>query len=99
MYEKTRLGQMILKHWLAHCPEMTEELSKNGRLVEAVHEAQERTGDLLYEMISVKKMDYQEAWEIATREWAFPPGEETRPLPSPADLTPPPSKNPPATSE
>jgi hypothetical protein len=28
----------------------------------------------------VQKMDYQFAWEIATKEWAFLPDEEDQPL-------------------
>ena len=31
--------------------------------------------DLLHDLLSVKKMQYQEAWELATREWAFLPTE------------------------
>jgi hypothetical protein len=42
-------------------------------------EAEERTAELLYDLISVKKMPYQEAWEIATREWAFLPTEDHPP--------------------
>ena len=39
---------------------------------QAVFEAQETTGDLLYELVSVKKMNYPAAWELATQEWALP---------------------------
>jgi len=42
-----------------------------GQLPQAVYAAQELTGNLLYELMVVQKMDYQFAWEIATREWAF----------------------------
>ena len=79
MMERTALGEAILKHWREHCPRMVQDLEKNNRLDQAVFEAQEKTGDLLFELISVKKMDYQPAWEIATREWAFPPGEDLPP--------------------
>jgi hypothetical protein len=33
------------------------------------------TGDLLYELVSVQKLDYQAACEMAMREWALLPGE------------------------
>jgi hypothetical protein len=48
------------------------------------------TGNLLYELMVVQKMDYQFAWEIATREWAFLPDEEDQPQLSfdPATLDP-----------
>ena len=79
MKERTALGEAILKHWREHRPQMVRDLEKNNRLEQAVLEAQERTGDLLYELVSVQKMDYQAAWELATREWAFLPGEEENP--------------------
>ena len=73
MYERNRLGQMILEHWQKHRPQMVEELRRTNQLDRTVYEAQEATGDLLYELVSVQKMDYQAAWEIAMREWAFRP--------------------------
>lgn len=80
MKERTALGERILKHWRDHLPQMVSALKKEKRLAEAIQEAQELTADLLYELVSVKKMDYQAAWEMATREWAFvPPGKSPRP--------------------
>ena len=73
--ERTALGESILKHWREHCPQMVRDLEKENRLDQAVFETQERTGDLLYELVSVKKMDYQAAWELATQEWALPRSE------------------------
>lgn len=75
MKERTALGEAILKHWREHCPQMVRDLEKENRLDQAVFETQERTGDLLYELVSVKKMDYQAAWELAREEWALPQGE------------------------
>ena len=76
--ERTALGEAILKHWRENCPLMVQDLEKQNRLDQAVFETQERTGDLLYELVSVKKMDYHAAWELAAQEWALP-GEE-RPM-------------------
>ena len=65
---------MILEHWLQkHRRQMVAELRKTNQLDRTVYEAQETTADLLYELVSVQKMDYQAAWEIGTREWAFLP--------------------------
>ena len=75
MKERTALGEAILKHWRANLPQMVGELEKKNRLEQAVLEAQELTGDLLYELQVVKKMEYDAAWELATREWAFLPSE------------------------
>src|ERR1039458_164967 len=75
MKERTALGEAILKHWRGHWPPMGRGLGKEKRLDQAVFETQERTGDLLYELVSVKKMDYHAAWELAREEWALPQGE------------------------
>jgi hypothetical protein len=75
MDEQTRLRDMILSHWCLHRPQMVEDLRNSNRLEQAISEAEERTADLLYELLSVRKMQYQEAWEQATREWALPPTE------------------------
>jgi hypothetical protein len=96
MHEQTRLRQMIERHWQEHCPRMVEELRAHNHLENAITEAEERTAKLLYELTSVRKLEYQVAWEMATREWAFLPTEV--PLPSSADLTPSQKKNPPVTS-
>ena len=69
---RTALGEKILKHWREHCPQMVRDLEQQNRLDQAVLEAQETTGDLLYELVSVKKMNYPAAWELATQEWALP---------------------------
>ena len=72
MTERTALGEQILKHWRDHCPQMVRDLEQQNRLDTAVFAAQETTGDLLYELVSVKKMNYPAAWELATQEWALP---------------------------
>jgi hypothetical protein len=79
MKERTALGEAILKHWRENCPQMVRDLEKQNRLQQAVFEAQEKTGDLLYELVSVQKMDYQAAWELAAQEWALPQSEDLPP--------------------
>ena len=78
MDEKNRLREMILTHWQQHLPQMVEQLRQSNRLEQAISQAEERTSDLLYELLSVKKLPYQEAWEQATREWVFLPTEAPR---------------------
>ena len=56
MDEKNRLREMILRHWQAHRPQMVAELRRSDQLEQAITEAEERTADLLYELMSVKKM-------------------------------------------
>ena len=74
--------------------QLGELLQTDGTLTEqdiqAIFAAQELTGNLLYELAVVRKMDYQIAWELATREWAFLPDEGDQPQLSfdPATLDP-----------
>ena len=75
MKDRTALGEQILNHWRANRPQMVSDLEKENRLEQAVLEAQELTGDLMYELVSVQKMDHHAAWELATRDWAFLPSE------------------------
>jgi hypothetical protein len=69
---------------------MVQSLTSQNQLQQAIYAAQELTGNLLYELTVIQKVDYQAAWEIATREWAFLPDEEDQPLLSfdPATLDP-----------
>ena len=86
----TPLGHQILEHWRRHRPMMVEKLDKGNQLQQAIFAAQELTGNLLYELTVVQKMDYQAAWEMATKEWAFLPDEADQPQLSfdPATLDP-----------
>ena len=88
--DMTPLGYKILEHWKRYRPTMVRELEMGNHLQQAVFAAQELTGDLLYELTVVQKMDYHAAWEIASREWAFLPDEEDQPQLSfdPATLDP-----------
>lgn len=78
------LGRRILRHWQNHFPHMVTELQQKQQLDQALSAAQERTADLLYELVSVNKMQYHAAWEIAMQEWALPPTGD-RPSSSPRD--------------
>jgi hypothetical protein len=82
---------MILLHWRTHRPQMVAELERTNQLSQAVQEAEERAADLLYEFLSVRKMQFNQAWELAMRECLMPED-------SPSSLTPSPSKSRPATS-
>lgn len=86
----TPLGHQILDHWKRHRPTMVENLERGNHLYRAIFAAQELTSNLLYELTVVRKMEYHQAWEIATREWAFLPDEADQPQLSfdPATLDP-----------
>jgi hypothetical protein len=104
MDDMNRLGDLILKHWRTHRPGLIEELERTNQLQPLLRQAQEQTGDLLYNLTVVQKMEYHAAWELATREWAFLPGKdrpERPPLDRPLSGKPTPSQTPshPAISE
>ena len=86
----TPLGHQILKHWKRYRPTMVGNLERENNLQRAIFAAQELTSNLLYELTVLRKMEYNQAWEIATREWAFLPSEEDQPQLSfdPATLDP-----------
>ena len=94
MDDMNRLGDLILKHWTTHRPGLIEELKRMNQLQPVLRQAQEQTGDLLYTLTVVQKMEYQAAWELATREWAFLPSHPDRPSsenPTPSQPSPPPA--------
>src|SRR5581483_6709551 len=72
----TPLGHQILEHWSRYRPRMVAALTAQNRLMAAIFASQELTSNLLYELTVARKMDYQMAWELATKEWAFLPDEE-----------------------
>ncbi len=75
----TPLGCRILEHWSKYRPKMVAALQQQNQLEKAVFAAQELTGDLLYELTVIQRMDDQMAREIAMREWALLPDEEDQP--------------------
>ena len=87
MDDMNRLGDLILKHWTIHRPGLIEELERTNQLQPVLRQAQEQTGDLLYTLTVVQKMEYHAAWELAMREWAFLPNED-HPERSPLDRPP-----------
>lgn len=75
MQETTRLSHMILRHWRIHRPRMVAQLEKAQMLGEAVSRTEQRSMDLFYELLHVRKMQYSQAWELAMEDWMAP--EET----------------------
>jgi hypothetical protein len=99
MDDMNRLGDLILKHWKTHLPSLFEELERTNQLQPVLRQAQEQTGDLLYTLTVLQKMEYHAAWELATREWAFLPSEDRPQRPSSGSQTPSQTPSHPAISE
>jgi hypothetical protein len=72
MAEHDRLSSLILVHWSRYQPSMLAQLRSQGRLESALHETAERMADLLYDLVSVKKMEHHQAWEMMVSEFLLP---------------------------
>jgi hypothetical protein len=79
-----RLSNLILSHWCLYQPSMVDWLRQEKLLESALEETAERMSDRLYDLISVRKMDHHQAWELAIRE--FLSAEELSSTPSPSPL-------------
>jgi len=75
MAQRDRLSSLILTHWRRYHPKMLAELQRQNRLQQTLDETAERFADLMYDMVSVRKMDYHVAWEMAMSEWALLPSQ------------------------
>jgi hypothetical protein len=67
-----RLHGQILQHWQTHFPEMVTELKATHMLEPVLSPAERRAADLLYQFLSVEKMQYIDAWDLAMRECLSP---------------------------
>jgi len=74
MEDQDRLSSLILDHWSRYQPKMLAQLRSQNRLQQTLEETADQFADLLYELVSVKKMEYIQAWDIAIRE-ILPPEE------------------------
>ena len=72
MSDHYRLRSLILKHWTLYHPKMLEQLRHENRLNQALQDTEEQFSHLLYELVSVKKMEYHQAWEIAVDQFLLP---------------------------
>ena len=72
MADHDRLSSLILDHWSRYHPQMLAELRQQDRLQQTLDETAERFNDLLYDLVSVRKMEYHQAWEIAIHEILLP---------------------------
>ena len=72
MPDRDALSSLILAHWSRYHPKMLAQLQRENRLQQTLEETAERFSDLLYDLVSVEKMEYHQAWEIVIREMLLP---------------------------
>ena len=67
-----RISNLILGHWQRYHPTMLLQLQRENRLEQALEETAERFTDILYNLVSVQKMEHHQAWELAIEEILLP---------------------------
>jgi hypothetical protein len=67
-----RLSSLILDHWERYHPSMLVQLKRENRLEKVLEETAEQFTDLLYQLVSVQKIEYHQAWEIAVDQFLLP---------------------------
>jgi hypothetical protein len=80
----TGYGMMAERHWREHRPNMVRELEAQGKLEEALYEAQEQTTDemlaIMERLESEQGLTVQQskdaAWEIVRERYILLPAEE-----------------------
>ena len=75
-------GRMAEKHWREHCPRMVRQLEAQGRLTEALLEAQERTLDEMEQTMKQLRrrglnpqQAHDHAWELIREKYLLLPPE------------------------
>lgn len=72
MPDRDRLSNLVLTHWSRYHPSMLARLKREGRLERELEKTAQQFADLLYELIAVKKMAYDQAWELAVNQFLLP---------------------------
>lgn len=67
-----RLASLILEHWSRYHPRMLDRLRRQNLLDKELQETTQQFSDLLYELVSVNRMEYHEAWELAIQQFLLP---------------------------
>jgi hypothetical protein len=72
MSDHDALSSLILEHWSRYHPRMLAELRRQDRLQQTLEETAQQFSGLLYELVSVQKMEYHQAWELAINQFLLP---------------------------
>jgi hypothetical protein len=72
MSDHDRHSSLILTHWSRYHPKMLAQLRQENRLQQTLEETAQRFADILYDLVSVKKMQYHQSWEIAIDQILLP---------------------------
>ena len=67
-----QLRSLLLTHWKTYHPTMYEELVRENKLEAHLHAIAAQWCDLMYDLVTVKGMDYAAAREIAVNQFLLP---------------------------
>jgi hypothetical protein len=67
-----QLRSLLLTHWKTYHPTMYQELVREGTLEAHLKAIAEQWCDLMYDLVTVKGMDYAAAREIAVNQFLLP---------------------------
>ena len=67
-----QLRSLLLTHWQTYHPTMYQELVRAGMLEAHLQAISEQWCDLMYDLVTVKGMDYAAAREIAVNQFLLP---------------------------
>ncbi len=71
-----QLRNLLLTHWQTYHPTMYQELVQENKLEAHLHAIAEQWCDLMYDLVTVKGMDYAAAREIAVNQFLLPEEDE-----------------------
>jgi hypothetical protein len=91
MNNRDTLRNLILTHWQQYQPTMLAQFQRENRLEAELEATAQQFSDLMYELVAVKQMEYQSAWEIAIEHFLLPEEESSEAFQSQ-------NESPPATS-
>jgi hypothetical protein len=72
MPDHDRLSNLILSNWSLHQPLMVDRLRQQNLLDSTLNDTAEQMSDRLYELVSVRKMQHHQAWELLIQEFLRP---------------------------
>ncbi len=82
MSELLAYGRMAEAHWREHCPRLVRELEAQGKLGEALVEAQEQTVSEMIPLLRdlqrqglTSQQAHDQAWELVREKYLFLPAE------------------------
>jgi hypothetical protein len=76
MSDRDRLSSLILEHWQTHCPNLLAGLKDQNSVEAALEATSKQVTEMLFQLISQRKMQHHQAWEIMLAE-IFPPEESS----------------------